>query len=242
MEASGSRIGESVFSKHAQRGDREQRRIQNASFDDLCKKAGPRYSPELVSLKTFEIYHDAQPPVLDRLKQVMAEMPGSITDGRGVLFLGGVGTGKDRLMFWLLYHAVANHGMRCKWISGEEFFGTLRDGMDIGRLEEQALGPLATPDILAISDPIPIAGRPSEWQIRQLYRLIDRRYKNLLGTWATFNARSLEHAEESFSPAVLDRLQEDAHIFECFWPSFRERKRLQAATGHARRRCGIETN
>jgi hypothetical protein len=78
---------------------------------------------------------------------------------------------------------------------------------------------------LAISDPIPPVGEPTAWNLGQLYRLLDRRYRDLKQTWVTLNALSIEDADAKLSAPMFDRLREDAELFACFWPSFRERRK-----------------
>ncbi len=99
-----------------------------------------------------------------------------VRDGRGIVLLGAVGTGKDHLLAAMLYRAV-HAGFACRWLSGQEFYGDLRDRMDSGKAEEQRFRELQTPDVLAISDPIPPVGSPTAWNVAQLYRLLDRRYR-----------------------------------------------------------------
>jgi hypothetical protein len=64
---------------------------------------------------------------------------------------------------------------------------------------------------------------PTDWSTSQLFRLFDNRYRNLKSTWATINALSIEDADEKLSAPVFDRLRDNAELFPCFWPSFRER-------------------
>src|SRR5262245_15360443 len=100
----------------------------------------------------------------------------------------------------------------------------LRDRMGEDRMEAKMFRDLSRPQILAISDPVPPAGELKAWRVECLYRLIDRRYRQLKSTWMTINATSPEDAEQNLSSPVWDRLQELAVLVPCFWPSYRERK------------------
>lgn len=190
----------------------------------LAHDLGPRYEPRRAALDSFEHYHAAQAAVVERLRAL--DVPGIVTSGAGLIFYGPVGTGKDHLLAAMLYEAAGKHGLPGKWINGQEWFGALRDRIGENRPEEEILRQLSDPLVLAISDPIPAARSPSPWNVEMLYRLIDRRYRHLKSTWMTLNASTPEEADEKLSAPVFDRLREGAHFFKCFWPSYRERKRL----------------
>lgn len=205
--------------------DLERDRVESECRQAMCNLAGnlgPRYSPSRVKLDTFEVYHRDQRAVVDRLKAIAPELPERTKAGKGLVFYGTVGAGKDHLMAAMLY-VVAGHGIRAKWVNGQDVYGRFRDSMDTGQREEEILQDLAAPAILAISDPIPAVGDPSPWNVSQLYRLLDRRYRSLRPTWASLNALSIEQADEKLSAPVFDRLRDSAEFFRCFWPSFRER-------------------
>lgn len=76
--------------------------------------------------------------------------------------------------------------------------------------------------MLAISDPTPPLGEVrSDWQRSLLFRIVDRRYRDLKPTWVTINAASAEEAEKRLTPNIIDRLSHDAVIVRCNWKSFR---------------------
>jgi DNA replication protein DnaC len=189
----------------------------------LSSDIGPRYSRERVSLDSFTLYHQSQREVVERLRAVSAEIPERTKNGSGLVFLGTVGTGKDHLMAAMLYIAAGQFGIHPRWVNGQEIYGRFRDSMDTGRREEDILAELSKPEILAISDPIPAVGEPTAWNITQLYRLLDRRYRHMKPTWASLNALSIQDADEKLSAPVFDRLRDSAEFFKCFWPSYRER-------------------
>jgi DNA replication protein DnaC len=187
----------------------------------LLGDLGYRYSPERASLDTFKVDFQEQHAVINRLAQFdISTMTGN---GSGIIFIGSVGTGKDHLMAALLYEA-ANRGINTRHLAGQDFYGAIRDRMDTGEKEEKIIACYERPRLLAISDPAPPVGELSAWRMELLYRLIDRRYRNLKPTWVTLNARTREEAEKKLSSQVWDRLQDRAEIVECFWPSYRERQ------------------
>jgi DNA replication protein DnaC len=193
----------------------------------LVAQVGARYSPDRVCLDNYEVYDPRQRAVLTRARECAAGIAGIIADGRGLIFHGAVGTGKDHLMIALLYEA-ARSGASCRWVNAQEVFGAFRDRMDMGQREDELLAQLVQPQVLAISDPIPPVGGPTSFNIMQLYRLLDRRYRALKSTWVSLNAMSVEDADEKLSEPVFDRIRESAELFHCYWPSYRERAKKRA--------------
>jgi len=202
----------------------EQERLAAEISTQLLKDLGARYAPADVSLKKFEIYHPNQRVVVESLTALVAELPALVREGRGLVFLGSVGTGKDHLMAAMLYSA-ARHGIRCRWFNGQEFFGGFRDRIDTGQRDEETFRQWLAPQVLGISDPVPPIGEIGAWNTTNLYRLIDRRYRERRSTWLSVNASSMDEAEATLSSPNFDRLRQDAELFRCFWPSYRERKR-----------------
>lgn len=188
----------------------------------LANLLGPRYAPELVRLDRFEVYDKRQAPILERLLELVPKLRELAELGEGLVFFGATGTGKDHLLAAMLY-AAAKCGIACSWLNGQDLYGTFRDRMDTGEREEDLIRQLAGPQVLAISDPIPSVGQPSPYNLMQLYRLLDRRYRALKSTWVSMNALSVEDADAKLSAPVFDRLRESAQLFPCFWPSYRER-------------------
>lgn len=189
--------------------------------DAIAAQLGERYWPDRCSLETYQVYNPKQKEILARLRAL--KMKTLVENGRGLIFFGFVGTGKDHLMAALLYHA-ASLGISAQWMNGQAFYGASRDRMDSGESERRAFAELLTPEILAISDPVPPAGNLSAWNVSQLYRLIDERYRALKPTWASLNATNEADADKMLSAPVWDRLRENAEMFPCFWQSFRERQ------------------
>jgi DNA replication protein DnaC len=203
----------------AEESARERARL----VQQLAGKLGHRYTPERVSLDRFEVYHPAQADALACVHALADRLPELLAQGRGIVLYGLVGTGKDHLLASLLYAAVGQRVARVDWVAGQDLFGAFRDRISADAREEDLLRQYAAPDVLAISDPIPPIGDPSAWNVLQLYRLLDRRYRSLRSTWVSLNAVSIEDADAKLSAPVFDRLREGAEMIPCFWPSFRER-------------------
>ena len=216
---------EEVARGRANEEQRRQRAVSEA-MGSLANQLGQRYSPERAKLATFRLHEDAavaarQTVVLSALRSI--NLCETIRAGGGLVLVGTVGSGKDHLLAAMLYGA-CRAGFSCFWLGGQEFYGELRDRMDSGESEGKRFAELKRPDVLAISDPLPPYGSPSDWNVSQVYRLVDRRYRDLRCTWITINAKDDAEADEKLSAPVWDRLRENALILRCFWPSFRETK------------------
>jgi DNA replication protein DnaC len=202
--------------------EEETARLARVTTDRLRADLGRRYAPEAASLETFRVYHKAQPPVLDRLRAIAADIQRFVEDSRGLVLYGPVGTGKDHLLAALLYHAAAK-GIGCRWVNGQEVFGQFHDRMDTGQADEGTFRELARPAVLGVSDPVPPVGNLGAWDIRNFYRVADRRYRLGVPTWLTVNAASVDDLDAKLSEPVFDRLRHGAELVCCDWPSYRER-------------------
>jgi DNA replication protein DnaC len=207
----------------------EAKRLRAKCIDALARCLGCRYSPERVSLDRYQVYHTDQGRVVERLRQVLKNLPAMVEEGRGLVFYGAVGTGKDHLLASALYQA-AEHGIECHWLNGQELYGQFRDRMDTGDPERELVKQLTLPPVLAISDPIPPVGDLTAWNMTQFARIIDHRYREMKSTWVSLNATDLDDADARLSSPVLDRLQECSELFPCFWQSWRERNRQKLAS------------
>jgi DNA replication protein DnaC len=192
--------------------------------ETLRRQLGERYSPERSSLASFVIEYEEQRKIISGVIDLIGVLQKHVEAGRGVIFLGTVGTGKDHLLACLLYAATGER-ISCAWANGQELFGSFRDAIDTGRRDEDIFRELCRPRVLALSDPIPPVGDPGKWDIGNLYRLLDRRYRSLKSTWVSLNASSEAEADARLSAPVFDRMREGAAIFRCFWPSYREERR-----------------
>src|SRR5262245_21260754 len=121
-----------------------------------------------------------------------------------------------------MLYAAGEHGLRRRWVGGQELYGRFRDMVDSPGREHDYLADLAAPAVLGISDPVASSGELSRWSLDQLYRLTDLRDRALRSTWIIVNAATPGEAEDRLSAPVFDRLRERATVLRCFWPSWRE--------------------
>lgn len=145
--------------------------------------------------------------------------------GEGLVFWGTVGTGKDHLAFATVAKILCEHdGITADWISGRRLFSRLRDGMDDQHRpgEIEILRELTAPDILIISDPLPVIGALTQFQADFLFQLVDARSRHRLVTMPTINLTSAEEADNALGSPTWDRLINRAWLCECIWPSYRQ--------------------
>ncbi len=194
------------------RDDSEKAHERRQRTRELAEALGPRYSPASTTLDGYEVYHPAQRPVLARVRAIIPELPKLVRAGRSLVFFGTIGTGKDYLLARLLYEAL-NAGLSAKWAAGTKVFGK-----DTWLTAFPGSG-----DVLGISDPVLPVGHPADWEMPRLHKLVDARYRARKSTWLTINAPTPDAIGEMLTHPVWDRLREGAELFQCAWPSYRER-------------------
>ncbi len=194
----------------------------------LADCLGKRYGPDMARLDTFLAGTPEQKSVLARLRAFVQALPEHVATGRGLLLYGLVGTGKDHLLAAALYES-ARLGYSTRWVNGQEIYGRFRDAIDGGQRESDILAELTGPQVLGISDPIPPVEKPTPYNLQQLYRLLDKRYREMKCTWVSLNAVTPEDADAKLSAPIFDRLRDGAELVRCFWPSYRERSRLKTS-------------
>lgn len=189
------------------------------SLDALCAKLGKRYAG--CDLDTFVTRNAIQMEILDAVRCHCDAMSREIESGKNVLLFGPRGTGKDHLATCIL-KATVRAGYSASWINGLDWFGVLRDGIDKGSSEVVELSRLTKPTVLCISDPLPLFGDLSQFQAGQLWRVIDRRYRDMKPTIVTLNVANRQEAEQRMGASLVDRLAHGALTLFCNWESYRK--------------------
>jgi DNA replication protein DnaC len=201
---------------------------RQSMIGDLVRLMGRRYAKSRLS--EFEIYGDPaeqkrQQTAIETLKSLAINIRQHVETGGNVILHGPPGTGKDHLMAAVLLKTVFDHGYRVQWVNGQDLFGDFRDRIDSNRSEENLVGRYTEAQILAISDPAPPRGDASNYNAQMLYRIVDRRYRQCLGTWITVNVGTEQEARECLSAPVFDRLMDNSLRVFCNWPSYRKARR-----------------
>ena len=193
-------------------------------------KIGHRYDKPLSEFEFFGTGDDQsrQREIVGKVQQFRESMQSNVQSGKGILFVGSRGCGKDYMMATCLKRAVGS-GFRPQWMDGSQLFLELRNTMNKTgtRTEAQIMWDLSHAKILAISDPVPAMGNLTEYQASTLLSIIDVRYRAELPTWITLNVSSRKEAEERMGAMLIDRLFENAEVLFCAWPSYREYQRTK---------------
>ena len=191
-----------------------------ASWYSAMVRIGKRYSE--ATLDNFVASDPRQQAVIKTLRSLSSRLLEHSDRGHGLVFLGPIGTGKDHLGVAMLLQAAKNHMMTVDWCDGQELFQEFRDRISDHKREEEKIRELTEPDILLMSDPVPASGAITDFQSSILYRVIDRRYRNLKPTWVTLNVANREDAEKRLGAQVVDRLSHGAVNIVCNWQSYRK--------------------
>lgn len=200
----------------------DQRRKDQETHDRLARVFSGKRRYFSAHVNNFVCKTPEQRAVVARIRQFAATLDEHIKGGDGLLLFGPPGTGKDHLMAYLIHITVLN-GTSVRWENGMDLFGDARDRMDDDRKTERGLvESLASPRVLAISDPLPPFGGLTQYQSQLLYRIIERRSAALLSTWVTMNVKDAHEADKRLSAQTVDRLNGRALVIPCNWPSYRK--------------------
>lgn len=195
------------------------------------------------TLENYELYDDRQRAVHERLTRWVENLSGSISNGQGLLLWGPIGTGKDHLICAAMWTALLIHRFDIDWVEGTRLHQRLRHLGDDwesecniiyqytqsflparGEWEKDIVG---APQILAISDPIPLGRSLAPRGTDVLFSIIDQRYRKGFSTWATLNVTTVAEVEQRAPAGLIDRLRDKALMLKCDWQSMRERRAVR---------------
>lgn len=198
---------------------KHRKRERQAELAKFLGRVGQRYAE--CELTSFEVTHpNKQTLVLSQVNDYARHLQARLSAGEGLLLYGATGTGKDHLLISVGRHAIML-GWKIYWCNGADLFGAMRDRIGTSEPEHAVLRRYTTPPILYISDLCPTSGHLKEYQADTLYRIIDRRNRDMRPTWVSLNVASAKEADERIGAPIVDRLKHDALVLYCDWPSYR---------------------
>ena len=104
---------------------------------------------------------------------------------RGLLFMGGVGTGKTRLVCSMARDYTLTHGIPCLFKEFTALLSEIKSGYDQGLSESHVLNAINSIEILIVDELG--KGRGSDWEINILDTIITSRYNMRKTTFFTTN-------------------------------------------------------
>lgn len=188
---------------------------------ELERDAGRRYAG--CRLDSFEQRTAEHFEVVSRCLAYVKEIEDRITGGNSLLLLGPVGTGKDHLAFAIARGAILR-GYSAAWIDGLRWYALMRDRIQLGRLEGEAIYELLQSSLLVVSDPLPPTGDLSNYEMSNLLRIVHRRYIERKPTLLTANLADEAQGKDLIGDQAWDRLIEGAELLWCRWSSYRRKR------------------
>jgi len=160
------------------------------------------------------------PKVVDHVKRFVRDIDQHLDQGRGLWFMGDVGTGKTTLAM-LVSKAALDHGRSVAIYSVPHLLAQIRDTY---QEEEGGLSyldffrRLVTTDLLQLDDLG--AERQTDWVLEQLYSLINQRYEEERSIMVTTNL-AIEEVENQLGPRTVSRLTEMTDQLPLYGPDLR---------------------
>jgi DNA replication protein DnaC len=181
-----------------QESQRRQRLLEQAGIPD-------RY--QHCSLNSFEIWNAEDPTLVSVQRQVRDYIDSYPEAEKGLLLMGGVGTGKTHLAVAALRELIRRYGVRGRFTDFTTLVYDIQmtfDGSGGGR---QLIDPLLRAELLVLDELG--AGRPSPWVMDLLYYLVNTRYLERRKTIFTTNYSDFPKRkdEESLTDRISARLR-----------------------------------
>ncbi len=136
---------------------------------------------------TFDNFEVAPDPTLKTALVQAKFLPKNYQKGKwqGLLFMGGVGVGKTRLVCTMIRDYTLNYGIPCLFKEFSSLLSEIKTGYDQGLSESHVLDKINTIEILVIDELG--KGRGSEWELNILDTIISNRYNMRKTTVFTTN-------------------------------------------------------
>jgi DNA replication protein DnaC len=188
----------------------------NTAFDCRCRPqrvalAKARHLSAVIPRRYADVAFD-RPPVTDIDPQVVAatrrfsdSIDKQLDAGRGLWFMGPVGTGKTTLAM-LVSKAALRAGRSVAIYSLPRLLNEIRDTHRAERSHVELLDRLIAVDLLHIDDVG--AERTTDWVLEELYSIVNGRYEDQRSMIITTNIEDFDELRTQISPRTVSRLTE----------------------------------
>jgi DNA replication protein DnaC len=150
---------------------------------------------------------DLDPTIVREVRRFVREIDGRLASGRGLWFMGDVGTGKTTLAM-LVSKAALDNGHSVAIYSMPRLLAEIRDTYDADPGERSYMEffrRLVSVELLHLEDLG--AEKRTDWVLEQLYSLVNERYEQERSILVTTNL-GLEELERQIGPRTVSRLVE----------------------------------
>jgi DNA replication protein DnaC len=146
--------------------------------------------------------------VVREVKRYVRNVRENLAQGRGLWFMGDVGTGKSTLGM-LVSKSALDEGCSVAIYSVPQLLAEIRDTYDADSSDRSYMDffrRLARVDLLHLEDLG--AEKQTEWVLEQLYSLVNQRYEDQRAILVTSNVESPEELERQIGKRTVSRLVE----------------------------------
>jgi DNA replication protein DnaC len=147
---------------------------------------------------------DMPDTVVREVRRFTRDIDRNLDEGRGIWFVGDVGTGKTTLAM-LVSKAAIEAGRSVAIYSLPRLLGVLRESMSSEEGLQRLVDSLSDVDLLHLDDLG--AERATEWVLEQLYAIVNARYEEQRSLVITTNLEEHELVEQ-LGPRIVSRISE----------------------------------
>ena len=150
---------------------------------------------------------DLHPDLLQEVRRFVRRIDRNLDEGRGLWFMGDVGTGKTSLAM-LVSQAAIDAGRSVAIYSVPQLLAEIKETYDdaSSRSYMQLFRRLCEVDLLHLDDLG--AERRTEWVLEQLYSIVNERWQDKRSIVITTNLTDLGELREQVTPRTVSRLTE----------------------------------
>lgn len=120
---------------------------------------------------------------------------------KGLLFMGGVGVGKTRLVCSMVREFIFNHNIPCLFREFQDLLREIKSGYDEGKSETGLLEEINNTEVLVIDELG--KGKKSDWEIAKLDDIISARYN--MGKATIFTTNYTERLATTYVESIQIR-------------------------------------